>query len=95
MLSAKIYKSIEQRHTRKISTFLSGSQFLVPERVRGYQFEKIKIIIAHAYAQVPYYRRLFADIGITPEDIRTREDFVKIPVLTKEIIRSNSKDLIA
>ena len=45
MLTAKIYKTIEQRKGRKVAAILSESQFWGPEKIQKYQFEKIKIII--------------------------------------------------
>lgn len=95
MLSAKIYKTIEQRHARKVSAFLSESQYWAPEKIRAYQFDKIKKLLVHVHDNVPYYRKVFAEMGITPDDIRSREDFAHLPVLTKDIIRSNSRELIA
>lgn len=95
MLSAKICKTIKQRHSRRILAFLAESQYWRPEKIRAYQFEKIKSLLFHAHRNVPYYRKVFADMGITPEDIRTREDFARLPFLTKDIIRNNRQDLVA
>ena len=32
---------------------------------------------------IPFYRRRFDESGITPRDIQTGEDLLKLPVLTK------------
>jgi phenylacetate-CoA ligase len=95
VLTARIYKAIEQRHARKISAFLAESQYWPPERIRLYQFEKLQKLLVHAWENVPYYRKMFTGLGIKPEDIRSREDFARLPILTKDIIRSNRNNLVA
>ncbi len=50
-------------------------------------------IVAHAYATVPFYRRRFDAAGLTPADIRTRLDLVKLPLLTRDDVRSHFGDL--
>lgn len=41
-------------------------------------------ITDYVYPYSPYYRRLMGELGITPQDIRTPEDFRRIPITTKE-----------
>ncbi len=48
--------------------------------------------IRHSYENVPYYNRLFKDLKLIPADIKTTDDLVKLPILTKEIIRENFKN---
>jgi len=57
--------------------------------IENYQFERIKAVIKHAYAKVPYYRDLFDREGISPTDIKKKEDFYKIPITFKETMRNN------
>jgi phenylacetate-CoA ligase len=60
-----------------------------------WRWDKIKRLIAHAHANVPYYRRLLNDAGIRPVDIRRPEDFREIPVLTRQDVLENAEDLRA
>src|SRR5260370_11789142 len=46
-------------------------------------------------ANVPYYRRLFRQIGIDPHQLRRVSDISIIPTLDKETVRANIKDLLA
>jgi phenylacetate-CoA ligase len=57
------------------------------------QLIKLKNMINFAYENVPYYRRTFKAIDLTPDKILNLQDMEKIPVLTKEIIRDNYEDL--
>lgn len=53
----------------------------------------IKKLIEHAYEQTVFYRNAMDNLGLTPDDIKTREDLVKMPVLTKRDILANSEKL--
>jgi phenylacetate-CoA ligase len=52
-------------------------------------------MVQHAYENVPYYRCVFDDRRLKPSDIAALNDVQKLPLLTKEEVRSNSEDLIA
>jgi phenylacetate-CoA ligase len=74
---------------------LQKSQWWSREQIEELQNKKLRNLIRHAYDNVPYYHRLFSQLNITPESIKTKEDLKKIPILTKEDIRKNLPDLIA
>lgn len=61
----------------------------------SYQNEQLHSLILHCYKNVPYYKELFDSLQIKPNDIQSKEDLVKIPILTKEIVRKNVDKLIA
>ena len=60
-----------------------------------YQNERLRNLIKHCYENVPYYRRIMDERKLKPNDIKTREDLIKLPLLTREDIKKNFKDLIA
>ncbi len=49
--------------------------------------EKLQAIVAHAYEQTDLYREKMDAAGVKPEDIRSFEDFRRIPVTTKHEFR--------
>ncbi|MDR4508705.1 MAG: hypothetical protein MRJ65_10820 [Candidatus Brocadiaceae bacterium] len=59
------------------------------------QWQRLQQLICHAYDQVPYYRNVFEQYGLTPSSIKSPEDFRRIPLLTKEIIQEQGENLIA
>ncbi len=71
------------------------TQWWDQEQLRELQNEKLRALIKHAYQNVPYYRRIFEEIGMTWRDIQTVDDLTKLPILTKDIIRQNFKEMIA
>ena len=68
---------------------------LTEEELYGIQAVKLQMLVRHCYDTVPYYTRLFNNLGIRPEQIRTREDLKVLPVLTKQIVRDNYNDLLS
>lgn len=72
---------------------LSRSEWLSRDELGAYQDQCLRAIVTHAYETVPYYRRRFDERRLKPEDVRTRSDLSKVPLLTKEDIRANFEDL--
>ena len=58
------------------------------------QFLHLSSLLALAEAKVPYYREMFRTLGIRSSDIRSLEDFSRLPYLTKDIIRERSDALL-
>jgi len=73
---------------------LQPAPFRLPGEIREKQLQDVRALLAHAEKRVPYYRRLFKNLGVGSEDIRTWDDFSRLPVLTKDIIREQERDLI-
>ena len=74
---------------------LEETQWWSPSQLRELQEEKLRALIKHAYKNVPYYRRIFEERGLTDKDIQTTEDLQKLPVLTKDDVRQSFPDLMA
>lgn len=67
---------------------LQRSQWFNREAIRSIQEHKLKHLIRHAYQYVPYYRKLFDDIGLKPIDISSLDDLSKIPITTKSDLQT-------
>lgn len=52
--------------------------------VKALQERKLRRLVAHAYANVTFYRELFDSIKVKPADIRTTEDLKHLPITTKK-----------
>ncbi len=95
MITAKYYLRIREWRTFRLLRHMRMSQHWSPERIREYQWGRISQLLEHAYANVPYYRRIFQTCDATPADIKSFEDFQRLPVLTKADISENFDDLLA
>jgi phenylacetate-CoA ligase len=63
------------------------------EKMEGLRFEKLKRQLKRSYQKSLFYRRKFDEIKVRPEDIRTWEDFRRVPVfMTKEDERASEAE---
>lgn len=74
---------------------LTKTQWWPIEKLKELQNEKLRRLINHVYNNVPYYQDLFKSLGLLPEDSKTAEDLVNLPILTKQDIIMNSENLKA
>ena len=65
------------------------------EQILEEQWGKLCTLVNYSYSHVLYYRNLFKRLGILPEDIKTREDYEKLPILTKRDITMNRANLLS
>jgi phenylacetate-CoA ligase len=87
-----------QRYGTKFHTLqkeMSQTERLSKSDLIAYQDEKLRHIIQHAHATVPYYRRIFNEHKLTVGDIQSQNDLVKLPTMTKHDIKNNFRDLIS
>ncbi|MBE6769297.1 MAG: phenylacetate--CoA ligase [Ruminococcaceae bacterium] len=57
------------------------------EEIKKLQSEKLVKQVKHVYENVPYYKKLMDEKGVTPDDIKGIEDLHKLPFLTKADLR--------
>ncbi len=57
------------------------------EEIIRIQNEKLRKQVKHVYENVPYYRNLMEEKGLTPDDIQTIDDIKKLPFLSKADLR--------
>lgn len=85
----------KKRNTLVYLKELEKTQWLSEEELKGLQWNKLKKLLEHAYENVPFYKERFTKIRLHPDDIKTPQDFTRIPFLTKDDIRNNLDQLIA
>jgi phenylacetate-coenzyme A ligase PaaK-like adenylate-forming protein len=74
---------------------LDASQYWPPARMHEFRDRKLRETVAHAYDQIPFYRRLLDERGVRPEGIVGLRDLPKLPVMNKDILREHWPDLRA
>ena len=92
------YKRVRQRYDKLFDKrrefFRKAAKWSLAE-AEAYQLEKLKQLAKHAYEKVPFYRCLFDQVKVRPEDIHTLNDWQIIPMISKDDVRRAGKDLIA
>ncbi len=86
---------LRRRGTLRWLREYEASQWLPREQIEALQWRKLKVLLDYCYANVPYYRRQWMQLDIHPDDIRTLDDFRKLPRLTKADIKHNFEQLQA
>ena len=86
--------SIHGNGLRRAYAELDQSQWWPQEKILDYQWAQVRRMVEHAYARVPYYRTVFEKAGLTPQDIQTPEDYLRIPILTKDALRANLEEMV-
>ena len=83
-----VAEAIQHMPVQRHLAALERSQWWSPAELRALQEQKLQALIVHAATRVPFYRDLFAALGLRPEEIRALEDLRRLPILTKEQIRA-------
>jgi phenylacetate-CoA ligase len=80
---------------RRARERLEASQYWSPERRRGWVQEQLERTLAHAVANVPWYRRTLAPFASRFPEMIERLDLSELPVLPKEVVRNHFDELCA
>ena len=89
------YETIRGRNTLQCLREYEASQWLSPAQLAELQWRKLTALIGHCWEQVPYYRQRWQEIGFEPGDLKSMEDYARLPVLTKADIRTHFDQLKA
>lgn len=75
---------------------LTRNQWRSREELERRQLAKLRRLLRHAYANVPFYRRLFNETGVDVDEVVTLEDLQLLPVVRREDIQPlPESDLVA
>ena len=81
------------RQCPKYRSLLEQSQWWAPDQLRNFQWQELQRLLSHAFRTVPYYKKKYAAAGIDIRDIRTTEDFAKLPPLTRAEVNTHRDEL--
>jgi len=82
-----------ESHFYPIYQKLIQNQWKSYDELQKEQELQLKKMINFSYNNVPYYHRLFRNLKLTPEDLKSIEDLEKLPIITKNIIKDNWNEL--
>lgn len=97
LASMNARKLDRQRHGRDYEQIISEIRQRdkwSAEQFAEYQCRQLQSLIQLAAANVPYYRKVFAEAGIDPVTIKEPKDLQRLPVLEKETVRTRPQDLL-
>lgn len=62
---------------------------MAENNMKAFQLEKLKETLRWSYEKIPYYKKLFDDTKVRPEDCQKLEDLAKFPFTVKTALRDN------
>ena len=65
------------------------------EKRRAWMLQRVRFVVRTAYSGTPYYRELFDSVGFDPHAEFTFEDFGKLPILSRDDIRTAGQKLLS
>src|SRR5271155_4207336 len=74
---------------------LERSQWQPAAVLRERSFLSMVDALRFAEQHVPFYRRRFAEYGVSPSQVKAPEDLARFPILTKEDLRAHAPELVA
>ncbi len=69
--------------------FNEGIECQQGDELRKLQGERLRNLVGNIYTKSPFYRQKMNELGVSPADIRTIEDIVKLPFTAKEDLRDH------
>ncbi|MCL6431132.1 MAG: hypothetical protein K6V36_09770, partial [Anaerolineae bacterium] len=79
----------------EMSELLQASQWWEAGELEAYQNAELAGLLRHAYENVPYYRELFDQCDLSPEDIKDARSLGRLPLLTKQVIKGRREDFLS
>jgi phenylacetate-CoA ligase len=93
--AAELYFERYGKKFRRVFEEFEKNQWRSRAELENYQDERLRQTVRHAYDTVPYYSERMRSLKVHPDDIKTRADLPKLPILSKEDIRNNSSRLLS
>lgn len=90
-----LHEKLKRHDSVRIRKQLEDSQWWSKESLEELQLTRLRKLLKSVYEHVPYYHQVMRSIDFDPEEISSLNDMKKLPFLTKEIIRKESKTLTA
>lgn len=88
-----LQEKIKNHDTVTIRRHMEQSQWWSHAQLENFRIKRLHAMLSSISQHVPYYRKVFADIGFRPELLTSLADLQRLPFLTKTLIRENTADL--
>ncbi len=88
-----LQENLKRHETVRVRRGMEASQYWPLERLEVLRLERLRALLAHAGAYVPYYRELFTRIGFDPAAVRGIDALSRLPFLDKPTIRAHLQAL--
>lgn len=91
----RIHRERYGKPFRRAFDELQKTQWFSPEQIHKYQTVRLQALVKHAYHTVPFYKRHYDKHGVRPEDIKDLRDISRLPLITRDDVRTAGNELIS
>lgn len=70
--------------------FNKKSEMMPRKKIQELQLKRLKEKVHLVYDNIPFYKKKFKELKITPDNLKTLKDIQKLPFTTKEDLRDNA-----
>jgi len=88
-----LHERFKKHNSVEVRKEMESSQWWDEKLLKELQLSKLCRLLTHTQTHVPYYRKLFAEIGFKAKNMRSITDLARIPFLDKSKIRANTEAL--
>jgi phenylacetate-CoA ligase len=89
-----LHERLRHRRTMRYYAELGDQKRRGPEGLRALQLRKLRALLAHCVAEVPFYRERLRASDLEPGDA-TPEALAQLPSLERDDIRANREEMVA
>jgi phenylacetate-CoA ligase len=90
-----LQERLKGHHSVALLRALEQSQWYAPEALAALQLQRLRSFLVDIGQRVPYYQKLFADLGFEPAGLCSLADLQALPLLDKPGIRRNRAQMLA
>jgi phenylacetate-CoA ligase len=72
--------------------FLNKTPHLSRDEMRAWQWHHLQKLVHHAYTNVPFYRELYRQASFQPGDLKSWDDFHRLPTVSKDEVIAHFPD---
>lgn len=94
-LALPLYEALKGTGTSRLYRECLRTQHLAEEELRAGQLRGVRELLRFVWEHNAFYRKRYTEAGLHPDDVRTLEDFARLPLLTKNDIRANPEALVS
>lgn len=90
-----LHERLKGHRSAALLRHLEITQWWSRDRLEAYRIDRLRRFLMQAGSSVPYYRRLFRQIGFDPEAVRDLAGLSALPRSDKAVVRTSFSDLIS
>jgi len=92
---ACMHASFAEIYSLMYFSWLQRTQWFSQGKLKELKGKRLRFLLEHIYRYVPFYHRVFRARGLTPSDIKSTDDLVRLPIVTKDDIRNNFHEFLS